>query len=237
MMAEPLVLLPGMMCDVRLFGPQITDLSRDTAVMAAPITIGERIEEIASNLLSLLPTKFALLGHGMGGIVAIELIRRAPDRVTRIALMNTTPLAEAPHEAAAREPMIIGAKAGRLSEIMRSEVPPGALAPGPQRVEVLSALMQMAMDLGPEVYVRQSRALQRRRDQQSSLRRIKVPALVLCGQYDTLCPVKRHTFMAELIPHAELAVLDDAGHLPTIEAPDETTAALRAWMTQPYVLR
>lgn len=236
-MAEPLVLLPGMMCDARLFGPQIAELSADTCVMVAPITQGERIEEIASNLLDQLPARFALAGLSMGGIVAMELLRRAPDRVTRLALMDTNPLAETPQAAAMREPQIVGVRAGRLAEVMRDEMKPNYLAPSLHRGEVLDLVMDMALALGPEVFVRQSRALQRRRDQQGTLRKIKVPTLVMCGAHDALCPVKRHEFMAELIPYAELRVLPDAGHLPTLESPDETTAALRAWMAQPLVLR
>lgn len=236
-MSEPLVLLPGMMCDARLFGPQIAELSADTAVMVAPITQGERIEEIASSLLDLLPKRFALAGLSMGGIVAMELLRRAPDRITRIALMDTNPLAETPVIAANREPQIVKVRAGRMLEVMRDEMKPNYLAPGPYRGEVLDLVMDMAETLGPEVFIRQSRALQRRKDQQATLRKCKVPTLVLCGAHDTLCPVKRHTFMAELIPFAELIVLDDAGHLPTLEQPEQTTAALRNWMQQPLVLR
>ncbi len=226
-----------MMCDARLFGPQIAELSADTCVMVAPITQGERIEEIASNLLDQLPARFALAGLSMGGIVAMELLRRAPDRVTRLALMDTNPLAETPQAAAMREPQIVGVRAGRLAEVMRDEMKPNYLAPSLHRGEVLDLVMDMALALGPEVFVRQSRALQRRRDQQGTLRKIKVPTLVMCGAHDALCPVKRHEFMAELIPYAELRVLPDAGHLPTLESPDETTAALRAWMAQPLVLR
>ena len=95
-MPEPLVLLPGMMCDARLFGPQIAELSADTVVISAPLTQGERVEEIASGLLDQLPARFALAGLSMGGIVAMELLRRAPDRITRIALMDTNPLAVDP---------------------------------------------------------------------------------------------------------------------------------------------
>lgn len=236
-MAEPLVLLPGMMCDARLFGPQIAELSADTAVMVAPITQGERVEEIASNLLDQLPRKFALAGLSMGGIVAMELLRRAPDRVTRLALMDTNPLAETPQIAAAREPQIVAARAGRMLDVMRDEMKPNYLAPGPRQTEVLNLVMEMADTLGPEVFVRQSRALQRRPDQQTTLRKCKVPTLVLCGVHDALCPVKRHEFMAELIPYATLKVLDNAGHLPPLEQPEETTKALRDWMSQPYVLR
>jgi pimeloyl-ACP methyl ester carboxylesterase len=236
-MAEPLVLLPGMMCDARLFGPQIAEMSADTAVMVAPITQGERIEEIASGLLDQLPARFALAGLSMGGIVAMELLRRAPDRITRIALMDTNPLAETPVIAANREPQIVKARSGRLGEVMRDEMKPSYLAPGPQRNDVLALVMDMAETLGPEVFIRQSRALQRRRDQQSTLRRCKVPTLILCGEHDPLCPVKRHSFMAELIPYAKLVVLADAGHLPTLEQPGATTAALRDWMKQPLVLQ
>ncbi|MGH1576315.1 alpha/beta fold hydrolase [Planktotalea sp.] len=236
-MNEPVVFLPGMMCDARLFGPQIAELSAFRAVTCAPISQGERIEEIASELLDILPAKFALAGLSMGGIVAMEILRRAPERITRIALMDTNPLHEVPQVAASRESQIIGARSGRLEDVMRDEMKPNYLAPGPQRVDVLNLVMDMAMALGPEVFVRQSRALQRRRDQQSTLRRCKVPALVLCGEHDTLCPVKRHSFMAELIPYAELRVISNAGHLPTLENPGATTEAIYEWLAQPYVLQ
>lgn len=236
-MIEPLVLLPGMMCDARLFGPQIAEMSADTPVMVAPVSRGERIEEIASDLLDCLPKRFALAGMSMGGIVAMELLRRAPDRITRIALMDTNPLAEIPAVAANREPQIVRVRSGRLDEVMREEMKPNYLAPGPHRAEVLELVMDMARALGPNVFIRQSRALQRRKDQQATLRKIKVPALVLCGAEDALCPVKRHEFMAELIPYATLRVIEGAGHLPTLEQPDAVTDALRDWMGQPFVLR
>lgn len=236
-MAEPLVLLPGIMCDARLFGPQIAELSAEIAVMVAPITQGERIEEIASGLLDLLPARFALVGLGMGGIVALEILRRAPDRVSRIAMISSTPLADTPGDAANREPQIVKVRSGRLDEVMRQEMKPNFLAPGPQRGDVLELVMDMADVLGPEVFIRQARAMQRRRDQQAVLRRCRAPALVLCGAHDELYPVKRHKFMAELIPYAELVVLENAGHLPTLEQPAEATAALRDWMRQPLVLQ
>lgn len=230
---EPLVLLPGMMCDARLFGPQIAELSAEIPVMAAPVSHGERIEEIASNLLGALPARFALAGLSLGGIVAMEILRRAPDRVSRLALMDTNPLAETPVVAANREPQIVKVRSGRMLDVMRDEMKPNYLAPGPQRADVLALVMDMAEVLGPDVFIRQSRALQRRRDQQVTLRKCSVPTLVLCGAHDALCPVKRHAFMAELIPGAQLRVIEDAGHLPTLEAPAQTTAAMREWMQQP----
>lgn len=236
-MAEPLVLLPDMMCDARLFLHQIAAFSHERAVQISPITVGETIEEIAISVLKAAPDRFALVGLAMGGVVAMEIQRRAPGRVTRLALLDTNAQAETPGVAAAREALIVKAKAGRLEDVMRDELLPEYLAPGPQRSEILDLVMEMALDFGPDVYVRQSRALQRRPDQQKTLRMLKVPALVMCGVYDELTPVRRHEFMAALIPYARLEIIPDAGHLPTLEQPAETNRILREWLAQPLVLR
>lgn len=237
MSGDPVVFLPGMMCDARLFAAQINDLSRARAVMVAPITGGERIEEIASGLLDVLPRRFALAGLSMGGIVAMEILRRAPDRVTRLALMDTNALAETPQSAAGYEPFIIKLRAAPLAEAVAMLLRPDTLAPGPGRASVLTQVVEMAQGLGAETIIRQTRALQRRRDYQAELRRCKVPALVLCGAQDGLTPVRRHQFMADLIPYAVLSILEGAGHLPPLEQPAATTAALRAWLDQPLVLQ
>ncbi|PRY25537.1 pimeloyl-ACP methyl ester carboxylesterase [Aliiruegeria haliotis] len=236
-MNEPLVLLPGMMCDARLFWPQLLHFGSRRAVMVAPVTGASSIGAIAASVLEAAPRRFALAGLSMGGIVAMEVLRRAPERVTRIALMDTNPLPETPQVAAAREPQIVAARTGRLLEVMREEMKPRYLAPGPRRSDVLSLVMEMAEALGPEIFISQSRALQRRPDQQKTLRTTRVPTLVLCGEHDALCPVKRHEFMAELIPNATLEIIPDAGHLPTLEQPDATSAALEAWLDSPLVLR
>ncbi|WP_170349156.1 alpha/beta fold hydrolase [Ruegeria atlantica] len=232
-MIEPLVLLPEMMCDARLFEPQINSLSRQRAVTVAPISLGERIEEIASSLLDQLPRRFALAGSGMGGVVALELVRRAPDRVSRLCLMATDAQADTPQTAAAREELLVATKMGRLEEVMRRIISSNTLAPGPRRIPILNDLVAMALDLGPEVFERQIRALQRRPDQQGELRRIKVPTLVLSGAHDILTPLRKHTFMSELIPGADLKVIDEAGHLPTLEAPDFVNDALTQWLSAP----
>jgi len=169
-MTEPLVLVPGMMCDDRVFTPQIRAFGSERAIMIAPIAQGERIEEIAAKLLDQLPERFALLGHSMGGFVAMEILKRIPRRITRLCLMSTNPLPESPAFAATREPLIIGAQSGRLDEIMREMMPADFLASGPNRLEIQNALADMADDLGPDVFVAQSRALQRRPDQQGTLR-------------------------------------------------------------------
>nr|WP_280636817.1 alpha/beta fold hydrolase [Ruegeria sp. R14_0] len=226
-----MVLLPGLMCDARVFAPQVAHFSRQRAVTVAPVSLGERIEEIASGLLDQLPHRFALAGLSMGGVVALELVRRAPDRVSRLCLMSTDAQADTPQIAAAREEHLVGAKAGRLEDVMRRILGSDSLAPGPRRVPILNDVISMALDLGADVFERQVRALQRRPDQQGALRMIKTPTLVVCGAHDRLTPVRKHAFMADLIPGAELKVIDDAGHLPTLETPQAVNEALESWLT------
>ena len=128
MISEPIVFLPDLMCDARLFAPQIDGLSHARAVMVAPIHIGELIEEIASGILDVTPHRFALCGLRMGGMVAMEIVRRAPDRVTRLCLMDTNTMQEAPIRAAEREPLIVLARAGNLEKAMQEELGLGYLA-------------------------------------------------------------------------------------------------------------
>ncbi|PTX56458.1 pimeloyl-ACP methyl ester carboxylesterase [Litoreibacter ponti] len=229
-MPEPLVLLPGMMCDARLFGPQIKAFGADRAIHLAPITGHDTVEALAEEVLASAPQRFALAGLSMGGIVAMEMLRQAPGRITRIALLDTNSMAEPPAKAAEREPQIARVMAGSLVEVMRDEMKPNYLAPGPGRQAVLDLVLDMALDMGEGVFLRQSRALQRRRDQQDVLRKARLPALVLCGEHDALCPVKRHQFMADLIFGAQLRVIPDAGHLSTLEQPEAVNAALAEWL-------
>ncbi len=234
---ETLVMVPPILCDARVFNDQIRELGRDHAVMFAPTTFGERMEEIASQILTWAPSKFALAGMGMGGMVAMEMLRRAPERVTRIALINTMAQPDTPETAAAREAQIIAARAGRMEDVMQSELNPAWLAPDTDRPGIMFFLSQMAANIGAEGYVKQTRAMQRRKDQQATLRKIEQPAVVICGQHDGRYSLKRHEFMAELIPNGALKVIDEAGHLPTLETPEAVTQALKDWMRAPLVLR
>lgn len=235
-MPAPLVLLPGMMCDARLFEAQTARFSSERAIVHIPLTRGRTVNELALSVLEDAPPHFALLGVSMGGIVAMELMRIAPERITRLALLDTNPLAETPETAALREPQIVAARTGQLEKVMREEMKPRYLAPGPAREQILDRVMEMAKSLGPDVFVRQSRALQKRPDQTETLKRIAVPTLVLCGRHDGLCDLRRHEFMRQLIPGAVLEVIEDAGHLPVMEQPEATNAALSRWMTDTLLL-
>jgi pimeloyl-ACP methyl ester carboxylesterase len=226
------LLIPPILCDARVFGPQINTLSATMPVMYAPTTQGERIEEIASQILGWAPARFALAGLSMGGAVALEMLRRAPARVSRLALISASALPDTPEAAAAREPLIIAARSGRFADVIPAEMNPAWLAAGATRMSVSALVADMARAQGPEAYVRQARAMQRRKDQQSALRQISQPVFVICGAEDSLLPLRRHAFMAEMIPGATLRVIERAGHLPTLENPADLTAALVEWLSQ-----
>jgi pimeloyl-ACP methyl ester carboxylesterase len=231
-MKDPLVLLPGMMCDARLFGPQIYAFSHERAVMVAPVGDHDTIAALAIDILNAAPPTFALAGLSMGGIVAMEMFRQAPERISRLALLDTNPKAETEKITQFREPQIAKVRAGELRSVMRDEMKPNYLADGPNMGQILDLCMAMAETLGPDVFERQSRALQTRPDQQETLRAVKVPTLILCGESDRLCPLHRHEHMHDLIPHSTLTAIKNAGHLPTLEQPDPTNEALAKWLSQ-----
>lgn len=228
----PVVLLPGMMCDARLFAPQIAALSGQRAVQVAPIGGHETTAALAAEVLAHAPPRFALAGLSMGGIVAMEIMAQAPERVERLALLDTNPRAETPEAQARRGPQIAKVRLGGLAAVMREEMKPNYLAPGAGQAEILDLCMAMALDLGPEVFVRQSLALRGRPDRQAVLAQVRVPALVLMGEHDRLCPRDRHELMHALIPGSRLEIVPDAGHLPTLENPEPTIAALRRWLEE-----
>ena len=223
----PLVLIPGMMCDARMWGPVPQALSVPVR-HALPVT-GESIAEMAAAILAQAPPRFALAGLSMGGIVAMEMLEQAPGRIERLALLDTNPLAEAPEVQARRAPQIARALAGDLDGVMRDEMKPNYLA-DPEDVATLDLCMAMARDLGPEVFRRQSLALQGRADRTDTLRRFAGPALVLTGAHDRPCPRDRHELMHALMPQSRLVVIPDAGHLPPLENPAPTITALKEWL-------
>lgn len=229
-MTLPIVFLPGMMCDARLFAPQIAVLSVGRSVTVAPITNHDTMQALADEVLAHAPPRFALAGLSMGGIVAMEVVRQAPDRVARLALLDTNPRAELPKVQAMREPQIAAAERGDMMQIMRDVMIPKYTADTPARPGINILAEEMAQALGPEVFVRQSRALRDRPDQCDTLRGYGGRALVLCGAEDQLCPLERHEAMHALLPNSSMTVVENAGHLPTLETPKAVNAALFAWL-------
>lgn len=185
--------------------------------------------ELAATALRQAPPRFALAGLSMGGILAMEMLRQAPERVERLALLDTSPLAEAAQMQARRAPQIARAKSD-LAAVMQDEMIPNYLAPSGDLSGLGQLCLTMALDLGADVFARQSLALRDRPDQTATLSAFAGPALVLMGAHDRPCPRSRHDLMAALMPQARLAVIAGAGHLPPLDRPAETASEILNWL-------
>lgn len=227
---EPLVLVPGFMADARSFMPQIAELGATRPIILLSAGLADTVEKIVAEAGPILPPRFALVGHGLGGNVAIEVLRRRPEAVTRIALIATDPLPEPPSLAAEQEALLVAAKTGHMADCIAQMLPPSALYDAPWRDEVIALVQDMAANLGVYQFQRQLRVMQRRPDQQKTLRKAHVPTLILAGEADTIVPRRRTEFLAAMMPHGCLEFIPGAGHLPQLEQPEAVTGALRTFL-------
>jgi len=230
----PVVLLPGMMLDRQLFAAQLEALSGVTEAFVGDITRFDSIDAIAEDVLARAPARFALIGLSMGGIVALEIWRRARDRITHLGLLDTTPHVDRPDRQALRLEQIAAVETGGLHELVVDSLKPRYLAPKNRGdTRLLQSILDMALALGPDVFRRQSLALRERRASVETLTTVDCPALVLCGREDELCPPEIHAAMASAMPRADLIVLAECGHLSPMEEPHAVNEALRRLLVRP----
>ncbi len=226
MAAEHVLLLPGMLCDRRLWQSQADALGPN--VHYADTTQDDNFEAMARRTLERAPQRFAVAGLSMGGILAFEIWRQAPQRVTHMALLDTNPHPDTPERRSLRLEQIATALSGGLRDLAVDSLKPLYLAEAHRDDETLLELvLDMAMDLGPEVFERQSQALRNRADSVPTLETIDCPSLVLCGDEDTLCPPGYHALMAERIRGARLSIVEHCGHLSSLEQPEVVTRELK----------
>ena len=231
LVTEPLVLLPGFMADARSFMPQIVELGATRPIIVLTTGLADTVEKIVAEAGPILPRRFAVLGHGLGGNVAIEILRRHPEAVSRIALIATDPLPEPPKLAAEQEALLVAAKTGHMADCIAQMLPTGALHDAPWRDEVQALVQDMAATLGIAQFQRQLRMMQRRPDQQKTLRKANVPTLILAGEADTIVPRRRAEFLAGMMPQGCLEVIAGSGHLPQLEQPEAVTKALQTFLS------
>lgn len=228
-MRQDLVLLPGLACDARLFAPQTAALS-DLAAPLVPNLDAASVGEMAEAVLGAAPKRFALAGLSMGGYVAMEILRRAPSRVTRLALVSTTARPDTPEQTAMRRELIELARSARFAQVMPRLLPKLISVHRRDDAELKRLVVEMADAVGAEAFARQQTAILSRPDSRDDLDRVTVPTAIVCGDADELTPPDRHEEMAARIGGAVLTVIPRSGHLATLEAPEETAAALRAWL-------
>ena len=225
-----LVLLPGLLCDALLWRHQSETLSDFADITVADLTGDDSLEGMARTVLAAAPETFALAGLSMGGYVAMEIMRQAPHRVERLALLDTAAHADAPEQTERRHQFIEMSDHGQFKGVTQRLLPLLIHRHRLKDKELCGTVMQMAENIGKDAFRRQQKAIIGRPDSCRDLERIQCKTLVLCGRQDQLTPLEIHQEMAEMIPHGTLVIVEDSGHLSTLEQPHAVSAVLRYWL-------
>ncbi|MET0981481.1 MAG: alpha/beta fold hydrolase [Telluria sp.] len=231
---KTIYLLCGLLCDEVVWQAQATALGRDYDVRVVSFLAQDSLAAMAEHVLADAPASFALAGHSMGGRVALEVYRRAPGRVERLALLDTGYEAAVPGEAAKRAVLVDQARAEGIDAIAATWGLP-MLAPDRRSdSQLVREVFDMVGRMSADIYAAQTRALLTRPDATDVLESVACPSLVLCGMQDGWSPPERHERMAALIPRPPLLrLLDDCGHMAMMEQPDRVLAAMREWLALP----
>jgi pimeloyl-ACP methyl ester carboxylesterase len=224
-----LILLPGLLCDADLWRDQIADLSDLADCHVADLTRGETLSELAETVLAEAAPTFALAGFSLGGYVAQEIARQAPDRIERLALIDTSIRPDSPERAAARRSLIATARLpgqfkGITDRMLPTYVHPSRLSDS----DLIGRIRAMNERLGRDVFIRQNTL--DRPDGEVALRSLACPVLITCGKQDALTPLSDHQEMAAMLPHAQLVIIEESGHMTPMERPHAVTGALRQWL-------
>jgi pimeloyl-ACP methyl ester carboxylesterase len=230
MPATPFLLLPGLLEDADVFEHPVKDLSGAALCRVADLSRSDSIAAMAADALAQAPAeRFALAGHSMGGYVALEILRRAPERVENLALLNTHARPDSPEATENRRRLM--ALAERDFAAVSAELFPKLVAPAHREEAGLSGkVTEMALALGKDAFLRQERAIIGRIDSRPHLAAIRCPTLVIAGRHDAIMPLELLEELAHGIPGARLEVLEDCGHMSPLERPDAVTRLLREWL-------
>ena len=225
-----LILLPGMPLDAALWDHQLRHLADVADPQVVELADCESIATMADKVLAAAPDRFAVAGLSMGGYVALEILRRAPQRVDRLALLDTNARPDTAEASVTRREAVALARQGRYGQVTRAALP-RLIHPGRMADEgfVRSVLNQMER-VGVDGYAREQEAIINRPDSRPGLAAIRCPTLVVCGRQDVLTPPALHEEMAEAIPGARLVLVEDCGHLSAMEQPQAVTALMRDWL-------
>ena len=226
----PVVLIPGLLASARLYGAQLPELWRRGPVMIADHTRADSMAAIASGILASAPPRFALAGLSMGGYLCFEILRQAPARVAKLALLDTAARADTPEATAMRRAQMAQASAGRLAEVVEAQFERAVHRAHRGDRELRETNRLMAAEVGLEAFLRQQTAIMGRPDSRPQLSSIGCPTLVLVGEQDELTPPERAVEMAQGIRGARLVTVPGCGHLATLERPLEVTRALLDWL-------
>lgn len=225
-----LILVPGLLCDRDIWAHQVEHLSGLADVQVADITGGGSMDDLAQQVLSGATETFALAGLSMGGYVAQAIMRAAPERVERLALLDTTGRADTDEQKEMRGKLLDLSHADGLGAVTGMLLPAFVHEDRVEDADLVGRIDAMTQRVGVEVFRQQLQAIMDRPDSRPDMASYDVPVLVMCGRQDALTPLDRHEEMASLIPGSKLAVIEDCGHMSTMERPQAATALLRQWL-------
>lgn len=226
-----LILLPGMLLDGELFAHQTEHLKEVAEVRTGDITTADSVAGMARSVLDDAPDRFALAGLSLGGIVAFEILRRAPERVERLALLDTNARPPTEGQLESWRRFAAMTEEGRFAEVTEKHLMPTLVHPDRLGdAAITGAIERMAERVGPEAFLRQLRAQENRPDSRGRLGEISSPTLVAGGRQDALCPVEMHEEISSGIPGSSLVMIEECGHLSSMERPQAVTALLRYWL-------
>lgn len=229
-MPVPLVLLPALLCDQRLYAPLVAGLAGERPVVVADLSTADDIGLLARQVLDRAPPAFALLGLSMGGYVAFEILRRAPERVSHLALCCTRAEPDTEAIAAQRQALVARARDEGIARIAR-ELAAGWIAPtARERDRLIELVVAMAEGTGVDGFARQQTAIRGRPDSRPGLAAITCPTLVVAGREDPLTPPTALEAIAAAVPNADLAILGGCGHLASLERPRTMLDLVRGWL-------
>ena len=221
-----LVFVPGLLCTDALFRPQIDALSASHSIHFAQTTDCETIDQMVEYMLDSVSGEIVVIGLSMGGYVAQEAARIAPDRISAIALLSTSAQPDDEARKRQRHELIKLSEIGRFKGVTPRLLPRFLSAEAQEDEAMCQTVMDMAAEIGQKHFTSQQYAIMARRDQRPYLPSFHKPSLVLCGMADELTPPQLSEEMAGLLPRAELVLLDKIGHLSSLEAPEEVTQAI-----------
>ena len=222
----PIVLIPGLLASPRLYAGQVPELWRFGPVTVADHTRDDTMAGIARRVLAAAPPKFALIGLSMGGYISFEILRLAPERVARLALLDTSARPDLPEQSEARRAQIAEARNGRLSDVLARAFPTWVHPSRRADQTLWSLVTAMANETGVEGFVRQQLANISRVDSRPTLATIRCPTLVLVGEQDALTTPERAAEIAGGIAGARLVTVPECGHMSAAEQPEKVTEAL-----------
>lgn len=229
--APPLVLLPGLLCDADVWAGQMDVLSASAEIVVGEYGRLDRIERMARHMLDAVAApRFALAGHSMGGRVALEIVRQAPQRVQRLALLDTGIAPRRDGEREQRAALVRLAQTQGMQALARQWLPPMLHPDRHADAGLMNPLMAMVQRHSVQTYAGQIEALLERPDAAPVLAQIRCPTLLGVGRQDVWSPLAQHQQMARQIPHARLVVFENSGHMAPLEAPAAVSAAMRDWL-------